>query len=63
MKWSTLFQLIVLIDGIGNGLEDVAIINLEQFEAKDKGFLSVRNIWGLQYIGARLQYIGAPKCY
>ena len=25
-------------------------------------FLSVRNIWGLQYIGAGLQYIGAPKC-
>ena len=25
--------------------------------------LSVRNIWGLQYIGAGLQYIGAPKFY
>ena len=25
--------------------------------------LAVRNIWGLQYIGARLQYIGAPKFY
>ena len=25
--------------------------------------LTVRNIWGLQYIGAGLQYIGAPKFY
>ena len=41
----------------------VFLILKQMIPASNSHGFSVRNIWGLQYIGAWLQYIGAPKFY